>query len=651
MSKQQAKIALLGNPNSGKTTLFNALTGLSQTVGNYPGVTVEKHSGKLNYSKGSDKIDAIITDLPGLYSLNPRSEDERVVAKMLADKTNKDFPDTIVYVADASNLKRSLLLYTQLIDKEIPLVLALNMVDVAEQKQLEIDPAKMAKALGIPVVAVNARKKEGFPKLLTALSNATIPKKIDFYPTPETEETTVISNRYQYIDSILEQCLSKPATTNDRTTTQRLDKWMTHPIGGFVIFLAILFLSFQGIFSLAEAPMDWIEGGFLWLSTWLQNILPPGQLTNLLTDGVIAGLAGVMVFIPQIAILFLFIGIMEDTGYMARVSFIMDKSMRRFGLNGRSVIPLISGVACAVPAIMSARTIGNWKERMITILVTPLTTCAARLPVYTLLISLVIPSKQLFGIFNLKGVTLMLLYLLGFAAALLAAFALQYILKTKEKSYFIMEMPDYKAPSPLNVALTVWEKVKVFIWDAGKIIVAISIVLWFLASHGPGNDLEQIDTRYDAMASQAELSEQQLQQQSSEKLEASYAGIVGKAMEPAIAPLGFNWKIGIALLTSFAAREVFVGTISTIYSVGAEGTEKTIVERMRADRNPETGQPVYTLAVGLSLLLFYAFAMQCMSTLAIVFRETGSIKWPLIQLVYMSALAYFSALLVYNLCS
>ena len=698
------KIALVGNPNSGKSTLFNALTGMNQRTGNFPGVTVDK---KVGTARLSDTVIANFIDLPGTYSLYPKSLDERVAFDVLCNAENEEHPDLVIIVADASNLKRNLFLVSQIIDLKIPVVLALNMMDMVEKDGDTIDLVRLSERLGVKVVGLSARNKSGIEDLKRALLQPLPIPAYDFIDikkiAPEIIERvkTVVKvksdfmafqmannledtnadirnrqsqkiadalntlivdknklqaqesvERYKMINRIVEECITRKTAVQSRSFTQQLDGILTHRIWGYVIFLSILFLIFQTIFFLAAFPMEWIETMFVTLSDWATRALPQGELTSLLVNGILAGLSGVVVFIPQIALLFAFIAILEDTGYMARVSFIMDKLLRKFGLNGRSVIPLMSGVACAVPAIMSARTISNWKERIITIMVTPLMSCSARLPVYTLLISLVIPQDKHFGFFNYQGLILMALYLVGFLAAIGAAIVMKWILRAKEKSYFIMELPVYRSPQWRTVGLTIFDKVKMFLWDAGKIIVAISIILWFLSSHAPGNKFDEIDKKYQEASDMSYRDDQAMKinaQIASEKLEASYAGILGKAIEPAIAPLGFDWKIGIALVTSFAAREVFVGTMATIYSVGDADNTQSIQDKMRAEINPETGLPKFSMAVGFSLLIFYAFAMQCMSTLAIVYRETKKIKWPLIQFFYMSALAYLASLLVYNL--
>jgi ferrous iron transport protein B len=690
------RIAMAGNPNSGKSTLFNLLTGLRQKTGNFPGVTVDLHVGFSRLPNGK-KIEII--DLPGTYSLFPKSIDEQVTAAVLCNEQHPNYPQLTLVVADSSNLKRSLYLCTQLIDIGMPVILVLNMIDVALNKTIVIDEIKLSQLLGVPVVPVNSKDGIGLDSLKNKIEQTILGSSQSllnvneisnhnwqglqvvlecktafdafvqyinhnlFFKTnidsqikeffkgekinPIQLQTSESVNRFKMISEITKACLSyKNREVNP--LTHQLDNIFTHKIWGFAIFLLVLFSIFQFIFTFSALPMEWIENSFAWFSEIVGSTLPQGILNDIITKGILAGLSGVVVFIPQIAFLFAFIAILEDSGYMARVSFIMDKMMRKFGLNGKSIIPLISGAACAVPAIMGARTISNTKERLITILVTPLMSCSARLPVYTLLIALVVPSKNLWGIINLQGLILMALYLVGFIAAIGAAFVLKYLIKSKEQSYFIMELPIYRLPQLKQVGMVIYDKVKVFLFEAGKIIVAISIILWLMASFAPGNRLQEIETKY--ALNQSQLTEVEKSNKiASEKLEASYAGMAGKAIEPFIAPLGFDWKIGISLVTSFAAREVFVGTMATIYSVGDDADERSIRVKMKEEINPLTLQPVYSTAVAFSLMLFYAFAMQCMSTIAVVYRETGGYKWPLIQFLFMATLAYFSSFAAYQL--
>jgi len=695
-----SKIALIGNPNSGKSSLFNQLTGLNQKVGNFPGVTVDKKTG---ISQLTPQHKAQIVDLPGTYSLYPKSLDEKVIIDLLYNKKSELYPDVIIITVDASNLKRNLLLYTQLADLGIPAVLALNMTDVAEKHGVKINVEQLQQDLGVPVIPMNARKGIGITALKIVISQQLEKPAKSFFDIPDDllvlvrqiryyfelkndylalhyahqykklsflsdsdkdyiedllQKTNFDSNtrqagetieRYTLINELLLDSVKVTKAESNEKFSNKLDQILTHKIWGYLIFFSVLFLMFQAIFAWATYPMDMIDLGIATLNNFIQSRFD-GPLVNLLTEGVIAGLGGVLIFIPQIALLFAFIAILEETGYMARVTFMMDKIMRKFGLNGKSIVPLISGVACAVPAVMAARTIDNWKDRMITIFVTPLMSCSARIPVYTVLIALVVPARYYLGFLNLQGMVLMGLYLLGFIAAILSAWVMKMILKTKERSYFIMEFPVYKMPRWKNVGITIIEKVKAFVFEAGKIIVAISIILWVLASYGPGNAMQNAEQSARQEAAVRQLSTEETEMQvSAQKLESSYAGLFGRTIEPAIRPLGYDWKIGIALLTSFAAREVFIGTISTIYSVGGDGDNiSTIKEKLLAEKDA-AGNPFFTPARAFSLLIFYVFAMQCMSTLATVYRETRSWQWPIMQLFYMSGLAYVSAYFVYQI--
>ncbi len=696
----EIKVALVGNPNCGKTSLFNALTGLNQKVSNFAGTTVDKKVGLFHIDS---KTRVRLVDLPGTYSLYPKSEDEAVTFRGLCDPENPDLPDVVLFIADASNLKRNLLLFTQVADLGLPIVFALNMIDIADRKGILFNYEILESRLGVKIIPTNVRKLKGVEEikqsLLTAKRSATAPfldaqvynpamieecKKFlgltNTYAAvlwthnqlllfkdgarltqfreiltrhlfcEKKEQVDEVVVRYRMIDAILQETSSKATASIGSSWSNRIDRVITHKYFGLLFFLLVLFVLFQSIFSLASYPMEWMEAGMTLFSGWLESTLPGGVLNDLLIHGIVAGLSGVIVFIPQIAILFFFISFLEDIGYMARVSFIMDRLMRQFGLNGKSVVPLISGMACAVPAIMSARSIENKTEKLITILVIPLMSCSARLPVYTLLISMLVPAKYIWGIFNLQGLVLMAMYVLGFVTSLIAAWVFQQLLKSSGPNHFIMEMPAFKMPLWRNVGLNIFEKCRSFVLEAGKIIVAISIVLWALASYGPSKDLDRLAVKYaDPLLKQQLTPEQWEAAYASEKLEVSYAGHFGKFIEPAIAPLGFNWKIGIALITSFAAREVFVGTITTIYSVqGQEGDLTTISQKMQAEINPQTGKPQYSSAVIASLMVFYAFAMQCMSTLAVTWRETKSMKWTMVQLGYLTALAYLSSWLVYN---
>lgn len=701
-ARKRPRIALLGNPNSGKSSLFNQLTGLNQKIGNFPGVTVDKRSGFCLLPNG---VTAEIIDLPGIYSIYPRSLDEQIVAEVLLDHHSSTTPDIIVVTADATNLKRGLLLLTQIIDIGLPTILALNMMDLVTKAGISYDIKKLSQSLGVPVVPVNARNGIGIdglkrqlsepipspeksvftiwdeakapvkelrskvdldndyeayqfleqPKSLKFLSkeNQQLVEQIrsayNFFPGKFQGAETI--QRYSAIQDLLNEVTLKTADLSWKNYSNRIDRVLTHKVWGYLLFFAVLFLIFQSIFAWATVPMDFIDTQFAHLGNYLNTALPAGPLTSLLANGIVPGIGGIMIFIPQIAILFAFISMLEESGYMARVVFLMDKVMRKFGLNGKSVVPLMSGVACAIPAIMATRTIDNWKERIITIMVTPLMSCSARLPVFTILIALIVPNQKALGFFNLQGLALMGLYLLGFLAALGSAYIMKTIIRVKERSYLIMELPTYRFPKWSNVGYTILEKTKAFVLEAGKVIMAISIILWALASYGPGDKLEKARENVLSEPENRRLSAQAVEDRiAAYKLEHSYAGIIGKAIEPVIKPLGYDWKIGIALITSFAAREVFVGTIATIYSIGSVGGDDvaTIKSRLRKEVNPETGGPRFTPAVGFSLLIFYTFAMQCMSTLAIVYRETKGWKWPAIQLAYMTVLAYVSAFIVYQ---
>jgi ferrous iron transport protein B len=697
---QQINVALVGNPNTGKTSVFNRLTGLNQKVGNYPGITVEKKEGLSKLGRGRK---AHILDLPGTYSLNASSVDENVVIELLLNKNDKDFPDVAVVVCDVENLKRNLLLFTQIKDLGIPAILAINMSDRMQRKAITIDIPAMEAKLETKIALISSRKNEGFEYLKELISNyknistkacmdatviapeyferlkRTFPNQ-DLYKlwlvithdvnfgkldrnefkgvgSFQIESTGTLKRlqqketikRYQFINETLKETLFID-TANAKDLRSRFDRVLTHKVWGYVIFFGILLLMFQAIFDWSSYPMDFIDSTFASLSEWMKQSLPPGDFTNLLAEGIIPGLGGIIIFIPQIAFLFLFISVLEESGYMSRVVFLMDRIMRKFGLSGKSVVPLVSGTACAIPAIMATRNIENWKERLITILVTPFTTCSARLPVYLIIISLVIPEERVMGIFSLQGLTLMFLYFIGFASAIVSAYLLDKVLKIRNRSFFVIEMPNYKVPMPKNVFITVVEKTKSFVLGAGKIILAISVILWVLASYGPG-DFKNAESMVIAANKENEISQKELEAKvASFKLENSYIGIIGKGLEPAVAPLGYDWKIGIAIVSSFAAREVFVGTLATIYSVGSEEKE-TIRNRMAAEINPILGAPQFNFASGVSLLLFYAFAMQCMSTLAIVRKETNSWKWPLWQLFFMSTLAYIVALGTYQILS
>jgi ferrous iron transport protein B len=705
LAAKDIHIALVGNPNSGKSSLFNALTGLNQKVGNFPGVTVDKKTGNAELAPG---IQANIIDLPGTYSLYPKRGDEWVTYKVLLKLDPEVNPGIILLLADASNLKRNLLFCSQIIDLKLPVVIALTMMDLAKKKGIVIDVEGLERELGVAVVPVNPRKNKGIAQLKKVmlqtaqqlyqvpvrdfignkeLAPAAIDELKSVFPaasdytaihylinhehfsldkqkqrTIETIEAAhkfnatktqaeEIMQRYARIKVIMQQHVAEPDPLQKTMFTEKLDNVLLHRKWGYLILLAVLFFLFQSVFWLATFPMDGIQWVFANLGGWLNNILPHSWLTNLFVNGIIAGLSGILVFVPQIMILFGFITMLEDTGYMARISFLTDKLMRKAGLNGKSVMPMISGFACAVPAIMSARNIENKKERLLTILITPLMSCSARLPVFTILIALVIPRKNILGFIGLQGLVMMGLYLMGIVMALLVSYIAKWFIKIQEKSFFILELPVYRAPRWKNVLITMINKAKIFVVDAGRVIMVISLILWALSTYGPPAKMHAVSQHYDTLIRQQPAQAADLTtQKQSELLQQSFAGILGRSIEPVIRPLGYDWKIGIALITSFAAREVFVGTMATLYSVegGKDADEKTLTQKMQHARNPD-GSPVYTLAAGVSLMIFYLLAMQCMSTLAVVKRETRSWKWPLIQLFYMTGLAYIMSLLAYQL--
>jgi ferrous iron transport protein B len=652
------KIALFGNPNTGKSSVFNMLTGLRQQVGNFPGVTVEKKSGSFKIAEKEHTL----TDFPGTYSIYPRTKDEEVVYRVLTDSTSTEFPELALVVLNASQLKRNLLLCSQLYDLKIPLIIVVNMSDIAQRKGISLDLQKLEELFpGSSVVSTNARIGLGKDRLLEAISSFNFKNQeannrliiSDFEAAPIdnlSKQVSETKERTSWIDKVLPAIQKNEET---KTSNQsKLDRILFHWFWGYLIFVAILLVVFQFIYAFASYPMDAIDLLFITISNYLQETLPAGIFSNLLSQGIVPGIGGVVIFIPQIALLFFFISILEETGYLSRVVFIMDRIMRPLGLNGKSVVPLMSSVACAIPGVMSARTISDWRERLITILVAPLMSCSARIPVYTLLIALVIPDEPVFGFFNLRGIVLFSLYALGLVSALVIAFILKKIIRTKEKGFLVLEMPDFKSPRWQNVWITVYEKVRIFVWDAGKVILAISVILWALASFGPGDSIEKAEKESSVQISKKSWSEEEKNQFiASAKLEKSYMGIMGKTLEPLIEPLGYDWKIGVSLLTSFAAREVFVGSLATIYAVHDTSDDNTLlINRLRMEKKVD-GTPIYTLATGCSLLVFYVFAMQCMSTLAVVKRETSSWKWPLFQLAFMGLLAYSMSFLTFTMLS
>ncbi|MEZ4880110.1 MAG: ferrous iron transport protein B [Chitinophagales bacterium] len=691
------KVALIGNPNSGKSSLFNQLTGLNQRIGNFPGVTVDKKTGYFAYQN----IDFEITDLPGTYSMYPSALDEQVVIDVLLNKAHINHPETIIYIVDATNLERHLLLLSQLIDLQIPIVVAVNMTDLALKKGINVNIEKLSTIFNVPFIAINARNAVGInllkDTLVATLSTESKAKSIYQLSTKEEQiastltidddnsyyklmllhhykkikfldtniknriEQHLSNNSFDSLDIQLEEILSRYnqltpiaqqsidiSLPKSNKLTYKIDSILTHPIIGPILFFLLMLFTFQAIFNWSSYPMDFIDEKMLQLSNFFKTNLSDNFFTSLLTDGIIPGITGVIIFVPQIFILFLLITILEEVGYMARAVFLFDRLMQRFGLNGRSIVALISGGACAIPAIMSTRTINNWKERLITIMVTPLISCSARIPVFAILIAFVIPKGSWLG-FNTQALFFMLLYVLGILSALIAAFVFSKILKSSQTSYLMMELPSYKVPYWKNVIQVLLQKLSSFVFGAGKIIFLVSIILWFLASFSTKKGNSTLATYSEqVMQNQTKSKKEKDLMISAKQLEVSFAGKIGKAIEPVIKPLGYDWKIGIALITSFAAREVFVGSIATLYSIEQDASDATIREKLSKAKHQDTQQPVFTVASALSLLLFYLFAMQCMSTLAIVRKETQSWKWPIIQFTYMTVLAYGAAFLAYQ---
>lgn len=697
------EIALVGNPNSGKSSLFNALTGLNQKVGNFPGVTVDKKTGRMSIDENKE---VQIVDLPGSYSLYPRRKDEWISYRVMMGLDTDIKPELTIIVADAGNLKRNLLYATQLIDLKKKVVLVLTMLDITARQGKQIDDRQLQDELGIPVVSVNPRTNKGIENLKKVISehistNIFPEKEFHRFPAEYVQQSKSIRNlvpeisdygalhllmqhdilftdtdqqasfiqlqetislpaeklqgeeilcRYKLIDQIIANCVQHKNKPDHSNHENKADRLLLHPVWGYLFLLLTLFILFQSIFWLAEYPMNWIEDFFAHTENDLSSLLPSTWYADLFINGLLPGLSGIFVFIPQIMILFALIGIMEETGYMARISFLTDKLMRKVGLNGKSVMPMISGFACAVPAIMSVRNIENQKERLLTILITPLMSCSARLPVYTILIALVIPNESLYGFLSIQGLVMMGLYLFGVLMALTVAWVANRFIKIREKSFFLLELPIYKMPQWKNIFYTMYEKVKVFVTDAGKMILIISLILWALSSYGPPDSMQKTAEYYDKeiLKNPNAIVELTAEKQAA-LLKTSFAGKMGQLLEPVIEPLGYDWKIGIALITSFAAREVFVGTMATLYSVeGSEENTQTLSEKMGSAKK-EDGTKVYSLATGVSLMLFYLLAMQCMSTLAVVKRETNSWKWPIIQLLYMSGLAYLFSFIAYQI--
>ena len=703
MSKNEIKVALIGNPNVGKTSIFNLLTGMNQHVGNYPGVTVDK---KVGFCKLSQIINARIYDLPGTYSTNPNSMDEKVAVSCLLDRDDIDFPDVVVVVADVENLKQNLYLFTQIKDFGIPTILAINMADRMKPRGITIDIPALEAALHTRIALVSTRQKTGIEELKELIINykkLSLETLVDIaridppffsslkekFPNEELGKLwMVISQNFEVVGALRKVEIQKENIKTEaeikrmqqRETILRyqvinnalkdtykvtavgtrafLDKILLHKVWGYVIFMAILLLIFQVIFYVSEYPKGWIESALGWVGEWLSGILPEGSLTSLLVDGVIPGLTAVVSFVPQIALLFFFISLLEESGYMSRVVFLMDRIMRPFGLNGKGTIPLISGAACAIPAVMATRTIESWRERLIAILVTPFITCSARLPIYLIIIKLVIPQGNYF-FFDNQAVALFTLYMLGVFMAIFSAWLLSkfLVLKHTIKTHFIIEMPTYKVPLVRNVLLTVYEKSKAFVVNAGKIIFFMTVLIWFLQTHGLSEKYRNAETHTQQMAAQYGWDEEQKEHYLlSYRTENSLLGNMGKFVEPVFRPLGYDWKISIAVLGSFAARETFVSTLATIYSLGevdveeGEAEQRTVITRLQEEMRPD-GTPMFNLATGVSILLFFASAMQCISTFAIVRKETNSWKWAIIQWLFMTGFAYLSAFAAYQILS
>lgn len=693
-------IILLGNPNVGKTSLFNRLTKLNQKVGNYPGITVEKREGTLTANGKKYHV----VDLPGTYTLFPNSLDEEIVFNVLSDKNNSIYPDLTVVVAEPATIKRSIILYQQARELGVPAIFVVNMIDEMADKGIDIDFPKLEAYLQTKVYKISARTGKGIEQLIKHLDEkpglyfggfqipteyqAAMDEARKLFPlatdyltwqylaqeqvgilSPELQSKLAdIRSRHGLQAHDLQK--KESLLRNDKTTaeltpivnksqnqklgnTNSIDKLLLHPVLGYIIFFGLLFLIFQAIYAWSGPLMDWIDGAFADLTSYLDDVLPDGPLASLFIYGIVAGIGGIVIFVPQIVILFLFLSIMEESGYMSRVVFLMDRWLKPFGLNGKSVIPLMSGAACAIPAVMSARNIENAKERLLTILVTPFMTCSARLPIYIVIIGLVIPDDTFLG-FNMQGMALFVMYLLGIIGALFSALILNRIIKSVRSSFLIFELPTYKMPDWKNVATNVWDKASGFLLDAGKIILLISIILWVLGNFGPNDKFYQAE---DYVTQQApDLQGDELEKAvGSYQLEHSFLGYIGMGIEPFVRPLGYDWKMGIGLISSFAAREVFVGTMAVVYSLGDDvdieddEQKNSLLGKMKSEINANTGKPAYNLASGISLLLFYAFAMQCMATIAVVRKETGSWKWTLIQTAFMTGLAYLAAFIAYQL--
>ncbi len=644
--KKNLVIALAGNPNAGKTTLFNALTGLRQKVANYPGVTVERKEGQWQLN-GKDSA-ALLIDLPGLYSLDAASLDEQIARDVLTGNINGlSRPDVIIAAVDATNLERNLYLVTQLLEYGIPVIVALTMMDMTERESLEIDTQKLSEMLGAPVIAVTVTQKIGIDEIAKAVRGTRNAAKLD--PALAeikniTEENKKIFARYKFISDVVQASVIRKATA-ERNRSEKIDRVLTHKFWGLLILAAILLLVFQTIFSWAALPMDLLDKGFGALAQAAKDSLPPGILTDLLADGVIAGVGGILVFLPQILLLFFFLSILEDTGYMTRAAFLLDRLMRGVGLHGKAFLPLLSSFACAIPGIMATRTIESPKDRIATIMIAPLMSCSARLPVYTLMIAAFFSGQMLLGFISVGALIMLSMYVLGIVAAIIMAFIFKRTILKSPPPPLVMELPSYRLPNIRTVLLNMFQNGWMFVKRAGTVILAISIILWALTAF-PRIAATTADAADNTVANTAAA---ELQSQAPD-LKESYAGQLGKVIEPAIAPLGFDWKMGVALIASFAAREVLVSTLSILYNVDkdSDADSPSLIEAVRDAKQDDGVTPAWSPLTALTMMVFFVLACQCMSTVAVVRRETNSWGWPIFMVAYMTVLAYVASFITYQ---